>query len=203
MYGFQHPHDIALDPSSPPGGHDGRPHLIKIGRSRNHRVRMRQISKSCGYIPHTVFAHLMPQHARVERVVHAQLHNSRLRDVGCGGCGARHEEWFQVGVGQAEHLVALWKAFVECQPYDEQGEMLPAWRGRLEQLDLGEVDCWELFVHWGPLARPVAGSPEELEAESAPAGLGEGHNGPSSDGDPGSDDQEESWEVVYTSDCQL
>ncbi|KKY34256.1 putative importin 13 [Diaporthe ampelina] len=196
IYGFRHPDDTAPGLPSPPEGYGGGPDLIKIGRSKNHQARMRQISRRCGYVPHTVFAHLMPQHARVERVVHALLHNSRLRDVGCGGCGARHEEWFQVGAGRAEHLVALWKAFVECRPYDEQGQMLPAWRERLERLDLGDVDCWEHLVHAASLAQPVAGSPQELEAEGAPARLVGGRNGPSSDGDPGRDDQEESWEVV-------
>lgn len=196
VYGFQHPDDVALNQLNTHGGDNGSPHLIKIGRSRYHQARMRQISKKCGYVPHTVFAHHMPQHAMVERLVHTQLHNSRLRDVGCTGCGARHEEWFQVEVGRAEHLVALWKAFAECRPYDEHGEMLPVWRDRLERLDLGDADCWEGFVHGNPLARPVASSPQELQAETTPVRLVEGLNGSSSDGDSGRDDQEESWEVV-------
>lgn len=196
VYGFQHPDDVALDQLTTHGGDNGSPHLIKIGRSKDHQARMRQISKKCGYVPHTVFAHHMPQHAMVERLVHTQLHNSRLRDVGCIGCGARHEEWFQVEVGRAEHLVALWKAFAECRPYDEQGEMLPVWRERLEQLDLGDMDCWEDFVHGVPLARPVVSSPQELQAETTPVRLVEGLNGSLSDGNPGRDDQEESGEVV-------
>lgn len=196
VYGFQHPDDVTIDPLSTSGSENGGPHLIKIGRSKDHQARMRQISKKCGYVPHTVFAHHMPQHAMVERLVHTQLHNSRLRDVGCTGCGARHEEWFQVEVGRAEHLVALWKAFAECRPYDEHGEMLPVWRERLEQLDLGDAECWEGFVHGNPLARPVVSSPQELQAETTPVRLVEGLNGSSSDGDSGRDDQEESWEVV-------
>lgn len=196
VYGFQHPDDVAPDPLSTEGDHNGRPPLIKIGRSKNHQARMRQISKRCGYIPHTVFAHLTPQHAMVERVVHTQLHNSRLRDVGCAGCGTRHEEWFQVEADRAEHLVALWKAFAECRPYDENGGMLPEWRRRLDLLDLGDADCWEDFVHGAPLARPVAGSPQELEAETAPTGSVAGQVGPSGDVNPGRGDQEESWEVI-------
>lgn len=196
IYGFHHPDDVALDRSPLPGGHEGRPNLIKIGRSKNYQARMRQITKSCGYVPHTVFAHRMPKHAMVERVVHAQLHNSRLRDIGCTGCGARHEEWFQVEAGRAEDLVALWKTFAESHAYDDQGEMLPVWRERLEQLDLGDADCWEGFVHGAALARTAAGSPQELEAETAPVGLPVGHTGPSSDSNPGMDDEEESWEVV-------
>jgi hypothetical protein len=169
IYGFQHPDDITHDQQRP--GHELEPHLIKIGRSENHRQRMRQISKRCRYIPHTVFAHFMPQHTMVERVVHAQLHNSRLRDAGCIGCGTKHEEWFQVDVRHAEHVVELWKAFVESRPYDGQGAMLPEWRERLEQLDLGDTDCWQRFVRDdGLLARAAAADspqPQEAESESA------------------------------------
>lgn len=168
VYGFHHPDDVAVDALSAGEGHNGRPRLIKIGRSKDHQVRMRQIRNGCGYIPHTVFAHHMPQHAMVERVVHTQLHNSRLREVRCAGCGTKHAEWFQVEVSRAEHLVTLWKAFAGHQPYDEQGEMLPAWRERLEQLDLGDADCWEDFVHGAPPARLMTGSPQELEAETSP-----------------------------------
>lgn len=196
VYGFQHPDDVAMDPLSISGDDNGSPHLIKIGRSKDHQARMRQISKKCGYVPHTVFAHHLPQHAMVERLVHTQLHNSRLRDVGCTGCGARHEEWFQVGVDRAEHLVVLWKAFAECRPYDAQGEMLQMWRERLEGLDLGDADCWEGFVHGVPLARPVVNSPQELQAETTPVRVVEGPSGPSSGGKSGRDDQDESWEVV-------
>lgn len=165
IYGFHHPDDRILNPS--PGDDTGTT-LIKIGRSKNHAARMKQIGKKCRYVPHMVFAHLMPHHVRVERVVHMQLHNSRLRDVGCTGCGARHEEWFQVDVGRAEHLVMLWKAFAGCLPYDEEGTMLPVWRERLEQLDLDDEDCWEVFVHGAPLVQPVAVLPYELEAEAIP-----------------------------------
>jgi hypothetical protein len=195
VYGFQHPEDIALDPSLP-GAHEWSPHLIKIGRSKNHRVRMRQISKKCGYTPHTVFAHFMPRHGMVERVVHTQMHNSRLRDVGCTGCGTRHEEWFRVDVRHAEHIVELWKAFVGCRPYGEQGAMLPAWRERLEQSDLSDADCWERFVYGASLARSAAGSPQELEAETAYGGLVAGPTVPSSDEDSGRDGRQEEWELV-------
>lgn len=196
VYGFQHPDDVALDPSSSLEGNERNPHLIKIGRSKNHVARMRQISKKCGYIPHTVLVYHMPRHGMVERVVHAQLHNSRLRDVGCTGCGTRHEEWFRVDVRHAERTVELWKAFVERHPYGEQGAMLPAWHERLEHLDLGDADCWQRFVHGSSLARLASDSPQELEAETAYTGFAAAHIGPSSDGDLGGDEQQEDWEVV-------
>lgn len=196
VYGFQHPDDVSPGPLSTEGDDNGRPHLVKIGRSKNHQARMRQISKRCKYVPHTAFAHLTFQHAMVERVVHTQLHNSRLRDVGCAGCGTRHEEWFEVEVDRAEHLVALWKAFAECDPYDEHGEILSEWRKRLDRLDLGDADCWEHFVHGAPLAQPAASSPQELEAETAPVRLVAGQIDPSSDGNSGRNNRDEDQEVV-------
>lgn len=196
VYGFQHPDDVALDPSSSLEGNEWGPHLIKIGRSKNHPARMRQISKKCGYIPHTVFAYHLPWHVMVERVVHAQLHNSRLRDVGCTGCGTRHEEWFRMDARHAEHAAELWKAFVERRPYDEQGAMLRAWHERLEQLDLGDADCWQRFVHGSPLAQLPPDSPQELEAETAYTGLAAGDTDLSIDRDLGENEQQEDWEVV-------
>ncbi|KAJ0120277.1 hypothetical protein J7T55_001134 [Diaporthe amygdali] len=193
VYGFKHPDDVALNPS--PGGHSGI-QLIKIGRSKNHQVRMRQIRKKCRYVPHTVFAHRMPHHVRIERIIHMQLHNSRLRDVGCTGCGARHEEWFRVEDGYAEHLVMLWKAFAESHPYDEQGAMLPMWRERLEQLDLDDADCWQHFIHEDvPSGQPCEASPRELEAQTAPARLVDDQINSSSDGVTGADGQK-IWELV-------
>lgn len=176
VYGFQHPDDVTLDPLLP-GSHKWA-HLIKIGRSKNHQTRMRQIGKQCKYTPHTVFAHFMPRHGMVERVVHNQLHNSRLRDAGCTGCGARHGEWFQVDLRLAEDAVELWKAFVECSPYDEQGGMLPEWRERLGQLDLDDANCWQRLVHDAPWARPAAALPQELEAEKTNSGLAAGRADP-------------------------
>ncbi|KAL1856927.1 hypothetical protein Daus18300_010581 [Diaporthe australafricana] len=179
IYGFQHPDDVILIPSA--GAATGAT-LIKIGRSKDHAARMKQIHKQCRYLPHTVFAHLMPHHVRIERVVHMQLHNSRKRDAGCTGCGAKHEEWFKVDIGRAERLVMLWKAFADRHPYDEDGTMLPEWRARLEQLDMDDEDCWEGFVHGAPLAQPVAVLPQELEAENTPNTLVEDSIEPSSEG---------------------
>ncbi|KAI3397928.1 hypothetical protein diail_10097 [Diaporthe ilicicola] len=185
VYGFQHPDDMVLNPSA--GDDAGTARLIKIGRSKNHTARMRQIRKKCGYVPQTVFAHLMPHHVRIERVVHLQLHNSRLRDVGCTGCGARHEEWFRVDVEFAERLVVLWKAFADRRPYEEQGAMLPMWRERLDRLRLGDADCWDGFVHGPSSTRSLPGSPRELEALITPNRMVEDFDNPSSDGVAGED----------------
>lgn len=154
VYGFTHPDDTATMTTT---AAKETTHLIKIGRSVDYERRMREFRQRCKYVPRVVFARLMPHHHRIELVVHLQLHNARLRDVGCAGCGARHEEWFRVDVGYARRLVGLWRGFAMCRPYDEQGEMLPVWRERLEEVDLDDGDCWERFVGWDDPSGPLSG----------------------------------------------
>ena len=160
IYGFMHPNDLASQPSA---GISRGPKLIKIGRSIDYERRMREIGRKCEYVPNVVFAYHMPHHVRVELVVHLQLHNTRLRDVGCSGCGVRHEEWFQVDIEHAERLVGLWQSFANCRPYDEQGEMLLMWRERLEGLDLDDIDCWERFIQGASSDSPLAEYPLEID----------------------------------------
>jgi hypothetical protein len=35
------------------------------------------------------------------------------------GCGAKHQEWFQVDVIQTKYTVSMWKDWVTTRPYDE------------------------------------------------------------------------------------
>lgn len=177
VYGFTHPDDEMFRMSAEPSTRGT--HLIKIGRSVNYERRMREFRRNCKYLPRVVFAHLMPHHFRIELVVHLQLHNVRLRDVGCNGCGARHEEWFGVDVAYAERFVSLWQGFANCHPYDEGGEMLPMWRERLEELDMDDGDCWERFIRGIPSDHPVAGHPQGIE--EYPSTPCEDYVGPSSD----------------------
>ncbi|KUI59052.1 hypothetical protein VP1G_11148 [Cytospora mali] len=160
VYGFTHPDDMMFRTSA---DITQGTHLIKIGRSIDYERRMREFRRSCKYVPYVIFAYFMPHHFRIEMIVHIQLHNVRLRDVGCTGCGARHEEWFHVDIEHAERLVSLWKGFANCRPYDEQGEMLPLWRERLEGIDLEDEDCWERFIRGIPSGHPVADYLQELE----------------------------------------
>ncbi|ROW08187.1 hypothetical protein VPNG_06891 [Cytospora leucostoma] len=151
VYGFIHPSDMIFQTSA---GSNPETHLIKIGRSIDYERRMREFIRKCKYVPHVVFAHFMHHHFRIELVVHLQLHNARLRDVGCTGCGAKHEEWFRVNVADAERIVSLWQSFTSCRPYDDHGGLLPMWRERLEAIDMDDADCWEHFIRGYPLHHP-------------------------------------------------
>lgn len=153
IYGFTHPDQILVKLGTGPRI---EMELVKIGRSENVGRRMQQWRKQCKYVPRLIFALAMPQHHRIERVVHHQLHNARLREhLGCFGCGIRHMEWFRVDAEHARSLVVMWQGYAERQPYDEVGGLLPDWIARLGQVDLGDPDCWSWFIPGPDRAQPV------------------------------------------------
>lgn len=153
IYGFARPDQILVKLGTGPCA---EMELIKIGRSENVGRRMQQWRKQCKYVPRLIFALAMPQHHRIERVVHQQLHNARLREhLGCSGCGIRHMEWFRVDADHARSLGVMWQRYAERQPYNEVGELLPDWMARLGQVDLGDPDCWSWFTLGPDQSQPV------------------------------------------------
>lgn len=154
IYGFAHPDNVFIRLGTGPLV---ELELVKIGRSDNVVRRMQQWRKQCKYNPRLMFAHVMAHHQRIERVIHHQLHSSRLREhPGCSGCGVRHTEWFRVEAEHAESIVIMWQGFTEQQPYDEGSEMLPGWLERLEHVDLDSQDCWSWFTCGAPLSKAVS-----------------------------------------------
>lgn len=144
IYGFLHAHNVRVRIGTGP---ISDVQLIKIGRSVNVERRMKEWKKQCKYEPHVVLEAKMHHHCRVERIVHHQLHNSRLREhPGCAGCRFQHNEWFRVNVVDAELLVGMWQDFARGQPYDEFGALLPNWIEKLDQLDLDDPGCWTRFT---------------------------------------------------------
>lgn len=157
VYGFLHPSNVRVRIGTGPMSDI---QVIKIGRSVNVERRMRQWKKQCKYEPRVVLNVAMPHHYRIERIVHHQLHNCRLRESpGCSGCKHRHTEWFRVSTIYAEHLVSMWQNFAQRQPYDQFGDLLPGWLERLERVDLEDPGCWMWFI----LESPPAGLLSHLE----------------------------------------
>lgn len=130
--------------------------VIKLGRTVNVKRRMKQWKKQCKYDPCVVLALEMPHHHRIERIVHHQLHNARLREFRCPGCGGQHNEWFRVNTVYAEHCVGMWMEFALRLPYDRFGALLPEWVARLEHVDLEDPGCWMWFVLGPGLGEPVS-----------------------------------------------
>lgn len=87
---------------------------------------------------------------RIERLVHQALREyRRVEDPPCRPCerrktaskartgggrcsGGQHNEWFEVDVETALHVVDLWAIFAERQPYDRFGKLLDFWSARVE-----------------------------------------------------------------------
>lgn len=156
IYGFLHPSNTRVRI-----GRDFTHNIqiIKIGRSVNIRRRMKEWRKKCKYEPLVVLNIEMPQHHRIERIVHHQLHNSRLREYpGCSGCGLQHNEWFRVSTIYASFLVSMWRDFAYRQPYGEDGKLLPDWLVRLDQIDLEDPGCWMWFILETSVTRSISPS---------------------------------------------
>lgn len=154
IYGFVYPGNVPVRIGSGPIANS---QLIKIGRSMDVKRRMKEWRKQCKYEPRVVLEVRMPHHFRIERIIHHQLHNSRLREYpGCSGCGFQHNEWFRVSTVYAEHIVRMWHDFAQRQPYDEFGDLLPGWLERLEQVDLEDPGCWMWFILESALVGPMS-----------------------------------------------
>lgn len=144
IYGFLYPRNTGVRIGSD-STHNIQ--IFKIGRSVNVQRRMKEWRKKCKYEPRVVLNIKMPHHHRIERIVHHQLHNSRLREYpGCSGCGLQHNEWFRVSAVYAAFLVNMWRDFAHREPYGEDGELLPDWLERLSQVDLEDPGCWMWFI---------------------------------------------------------
>ncbi|KAG5748774.1 hypothetical protein H9Q70_008554 [Fusarium xylarioides] len=124
--------------------HDAHPY-IKIGFSQDVSKRMREWKYKCGYDVKVLGEFPAEHHAKVERIVHAQLCNQRMREKGCA-CNVCHQEWFKVDAMTASKIIALWTGWMRREPYDEEGNILDKWRVRIEGLDMADPDCWDLLV---------------------------------------------------------
>lgn len=143
---------------------DAHPYL-KIGFTKDPERRMADWDRKCGYKPEELSHHTAENYARVERLVHIQLANLRMKEHnGCPGCTKKHQEWFNVRSTRASEVISLWCDWMRQLPYDEDGKLTQYWVNRLEGADLTNPRCWNLFVN-GP-DTSSSGSESEFESES-------------------------------------
>lgn len=143
---------------------DAHPYL-KIGFTKEPERRMADWDRKCGYKPEEISHHTAENYARVERLVHIQLANLRMKEYnGCPGCTQKHQEWFNVRSTRASEVISLWCDWMRLTPYDEDGKLTQYWVDRLEAADLTNPRCWNFFVN-GPDASS-SGSESEFESES-------------------------------------
>ncbi|KAK5994763.1 hypothetical protein PT974_03146 [Cladobotryum mycophilum] len=122
---------------------------LKIGYTSNLTRRMAQWRNACGYEPKVLSEFLAELHIRVERLVHTQLRNRRMREIDCPGCGRSHYEWFDASASKVAAAVALWTDWTRRQPYGEDGKLKEEWVKMLNDVDLDDSNCWEKFVNGG------------------------------------------------------
>ena len=57
---------------------------------------------------------------RLERLVHAELKDYRVKEHGCHGCLGNHKEWFRgVGLDIILESIAFWTQWMEKGQYEE------------------------------------------------------------------------------------
>ncbi|KAH7148916.1 meiotically up-regulated gene 113-domain-containing protein [Dactylonectria macrodidyma] len=131
----------------PENYHDVAPYL-KIGNTRALDSRIAAWKSQCGYKPEVLGSFTSELYVKVERLVHADLHNERMREAGgCPRCGVEHCEWFDVRSSKACRIIGLWTSWARQEPYDEFGLLKKQWRARVERVDLSDSNCWEDFVN--------------------------------------------------------
>jgi len=121
--------------------------LLKIGRASNVHRRLSEWTRQCGYnlslirfYPYVPSASLIspnpllnattpplspanniskaPHVHRVERLIHIELAEKRVKQAECGMCGKEHREWFEVeasteGLRSVDEVVRRWVAWAE------------------------------------------------------------------------------------------
>ena len=130
--------------------------LVKIGKTSGPSTakRLEEWRRSCGHPieEHTrgeAEAAVQLQHVhRVEALVHAELNDSRVREIACKKCSERktckegkecfvsHKEWFSVSPDHAQKVITKWSDWMLTNPYEEcNGE----WRLR-KAISAHEID---------------------------------------------------------------
>ena len=99
----------------------GNGDFVKIGFTTKGDTRLEQWKKDCNREPTVIYpaTKIVPHAHRVERLVHAELMEHRLR-IYCERCGKQHNEWFEVSANVAISSVKKWSAWMEARPYEER-----------------------------------------------------------------------------------
>ncbi|MCJ1336711.1 hypothetical protein MMC09_001989 [Bachmanniomyces sp. S44760] len=102
--------------------------LIKIGfTTRDPKVRLDEWKEKCKheaileYPKEPQDVRKIKHAGRVERLVHTELKNFRMKEVKCKACGQEHEEWFRTSHGHAKAVVQKFSEWIEQKPYVDQG----------------------------------------------------------------------------------
>ncbi|KAM3521583.1 hypothetical protein NHJ13051_006163 [Beauveria bassiana] len=104
----------------------GNDSLVKIGFTTGQVAqRLENWKKDCHREPAQLYpapdavCKAVPHAHRVERLVHAELMEHRVR-VYCEPCEKQHVEWFKVSVKHAVAVIEKWSLWIQRQPYEKR-----------------------------------------------------------------------------------
>ena len=70
---------------------------------------------------------------RIERLIHLEMAEHRVKIVRCGRCNGEHLEWFRIGDRDAARIIDEWGEVAAKEPlYDVKGRFSKPWRKRME-----------------------------------------------------------------------
>ncbi|CAG9938555.1 unnamed protein product [Clonostachys rosea f. rosea IK726] len=96
--------------------------FVKIGfTTREGEIRIEEWKKSCNRDPEVLYlaTKVVPHAHRVEKLVHAELTEHRVR-IYCGRCGKQHIEWFEAPEAIVITSLKKWSLWIAGKPYEEK-----------------------------------------------------------------------------------
>ena len=93
--------------------------VYKIGYTTvDVRIRLRYWQTQCKHTAQQLHRVEVPNVRRLERLVHAELKDYRVREECCRGCNKGHIEWFNVDYKLIEKSIAFWAEWIRKRPYE-------------------------------------------------------------------------------------
>ncbi|EGX88106.1 Putative helicase A859L [Cordyceps militaris CM01] len=101
----------------------GNDAFVKIGFTGDVTKRLEEWKKDCHrepvLYPLPAAAVAVPHAHRVERLIHAELREHRVR-LYCERCEKQHNEWFETSVDRAAAVIEKWLLWMRGRPYEER-----------------------------------------------------------------------------------
>ncbi|KAF2264058.1 hypothetical protein CC78DRAFT_544431 [Lojkania enalia] len=133
-----------------------RPHLLKIGSTKNLSDRLQGLRRECGLDVVIIYvSQELKYHPRAELLAHTDLkHLTREHSCVCGT--ERHIEWHEVDDGLAQRTVERWVDFIKQEPYDRTGELRLVWSRLLSKRCFPNtlLDHKARWTHWTSVLIP-------------------------------------------------
>ena len=93
--------------------------VYKIGYTTDDvGIRLRNWRTQCKHTAQQLHSVEVPNVRRLERLVHAELKDYRVKEKRCRGCKRGHIEWFNVEYKLIEKSIAFWTEWIRKRPYE-------------------------------------------------------------------------------------